>query len=223
MPRALVLILVLLIAAPVARGAVLTPGGASLQFHGSAHAGAGGLVLTDDDAQVGSVWYQTPVSLAEPFRVTFSYRTESLGFPALGHGDGFAFVVQSPTGSLVPLGTASSGAGHGYGGIPNSFGLVVDTYQANELGLYRNGSTAFGGTTDWNTLDAIGNWKHGVPGFPLPAGIDPNATPPVCTTLPQPSCTVGAAVFDLFGDPGSFARISDFWIGHGGALPDAAT
>ena len=112
-----------------------------LTIVGSAHGFGrdGRLQLTTDAGnQVGGVYYRTPVRLDG--RTSF---TQQVQFRSLRRGpsDGMAIVLQGASAS--PLGLA--GEGLGYGGVPNSVAVEIDTYQnghdpdANHLAILTNG------------------------------------------------------------------------------------
>jgi hypothetical protein len=214
-----------LVATSIADAAAQTvvPGPASIQLNGDAQLGQS-LVLTNGPSQLSSAWYETPLSLASPFRVTFSYRAEPAS-PFFPVGGGFGLVLQAAPSGPGTLGQAGD-PGFGYGGISNSLGLVVDL-QGKTLRLLENGgNTALINRTDWNTRDANGVWEHGVPGYPLPAGVDPDVSPPICqvnVTASAVSCTVGGIDMDM----GASIRLYDhYYVGHGFAsgsdLPSVA-
>lgn len=183
----------------------LFPTAASVQLNGDAQFNGQDLVLTGGASELSSAWYQTPLSLTEAFRVSFSYRAD-VPFVSSGAGDGFGLVLQAAPTGLATLGQPGA-PGNGYGGIANSLGLIVDIYDETLRLMQNGGNHALPNRTDWNTRDANGVWEHGVPGYPLPVGVDPDLTPPVCGIDPlhplNNYCTVGGIVIT---DPGAVAR-----------------
>ena len=71
--------------------------------------------------QVGAAWYPDLVGVANGFSVEYTFQ---LGSPQLGGGDGLAFVVQTQG----PTALGGLGGQLGYGGLPNSLAVEVDTY-----------------------------------------------------------------------------------------------
>lgn len=103
------------------------------------YGGEGKLQLTADAGnQVGGVYYGTPVRLDGQTSFTQQVQFRSL---RRGPADGMAIVLQGASAS--PLGIP--GEGLGYGGIPNSVAVEIDTYRnghdpdANHLAILTNG------------------------------------------------------------------------------------
>jgi hypothetical protein len=115
----------------------------SLEHGGSAHLDAvqKSIVLTESrPSEVGGVWMQIPQRLELGFvaAATFRIRLASRFCPDEHRlstcysraGDGMALVLQN--GYRSPKGDA--GAQLGYGGIPNSIAIEIDTFYNQELG-----------------------------------------------------------------------------------------
>ena len=80
-----------------------------------------------------AAWYQTPVPVAQPFQVNFTYTGQANG------ADGVAFVLQNDPKGTNALG--SVGGGLGYAGIKNSLAFELDIYNQSGTNLQSNGVT----------------------------------------------------------------------------------
>ena len=91
--------------------------------------------------------------LKQKYDVTQSWRTRftmqfdrhdpegwSLNSPVLGHGDGFAFVIQAQ-GSAAIGKTCNWGFCHGYEGIDYSVAVLFDVFGKDEVAVFKNGIT----------------------------------------------------------------------------------
>jgi hypothetical protein len=87
------------------------------------------LRLTPDDVnQVGAAWFITKQFVQHGFETTFRFQiTDSGGLSVDGQtgGDGFAFVIQNNSDSVIGIG----GAGMGYSFIPNPLAVEFDTWR----------------------------------------------------------------------------------------------
>jgi gliding motility-associated-like protein len=118
--------------------------------------------LTTTGGQGGSVWSPSTIDLTKPFDFTFEV---GLGDNDGGGADGMVFVLRQS-------GTSTGGIGSllGYGGIDNSIGIEIDTWQsgadiaageiaADHLGMNSNGTLDH----DLVAATAIDNIEDGLP------------------------------------------------------------
>ncbi|HEU4417940.1 MAG TPA: IPT/TIG domain-containing protein [Planctomycetota bacterium] len=94
-----------------------------LTLNGAAAQSGTALRVTNNvSAQVGSVWYTTPVLVAEGFETTFDF--------ALTNPEGLAFVIQGSPAGAAAIGGGIWGLGYGFGvtGTPitNSIAFEID-------------------------------------------------------------------------------------------------
>lgn len=115
-------------------------------------------LVADAGDQVGGVWYRTPVVLngQTSFSQQVQFRTQRTGL-----SDGMAVVLQGASPS--PLGAA--GEGLGYGGLPNSVAIEIDTYQnsydpdANHISVLADGNMSAQASYSPRTALASQNWR----------------------------------------------------------------
>lgn len=88
-------------------------------LHGTATGSCDCYTLTTTTSQAGSIWSPDFIDLTNPFDFTFQI---NLGFSD-GGADGMAFILRS-----TGLTTGIGGGELGYGGILNSIGIEVDTW-----------------------------------------------------------------------------------------------
>lgn len=72
--------------------------------------------------QAGSTWYATKQNITNGFQTIFKYR---LTYPDITRADGFAFVIQSQSATVI----GGAGCDVGYGGIPYSLAIEFDTFK----------------------------------------------------------------------------------------------
>jgi len=107
--------------------------------------------------QVGAVWYPELVPLAGGFSAEYTFQ---LGSPQAGGGDGLAFVVQTQG----PAAVGGLGGDLGYGGLPNSLAVEVDTFlnewpaaddpNANHVSVHTGGAAPNNGDEGWSIATA---------------------------------------------------------------------
>lgn len=103
-----------------------------LDIHGNASTTGNSLMLTDDvGGAAGAAYTSAKVSVARGFKTTFIY--QMTGNFGTGGADGFAFVINNATQTLIPADPDSSptGTGLGYDGIHNSVVVEFDTYDSD--------------------------------------------------------------------------------------------
>ncbi len=96
----------------------------NFQYNGNAHWDVDRAILTNDSYnQVGSIWYKNPINLSQFSKITVEF-TFFIG--SHEGADGITFALIDTNNSIYTYG--GSGGALGFGGIPNSFAVEIDTY-----------------------------------------------------------------------------------------------
>ena len=101
---------------------------------------SGNLVLTDGRDETGAAYLSSKVRVVDGFIATFSFKVETGSWSA-GSANGLVFVVQNVGAQAVGQ-SCSTGICHGYKSLGTaSFGVVINTYMANGVYVFKGGDT----------------------------------------------------------------------------------
>ena len=191
--------------------------------------------VTNQAAEVGSLWHTAPVQVVEGFETEFSFRMSSAP-------EGLAFVVQGSPAGAAALGGDLWGIGYGFGAnsspIPNSIAIEIDAVRqgflddtsANEVSIHTVG--AFGNSENEGVSiaratpaqDLSNSQSHTlrvlyVPGT-LEVFVDGAATP----LLSVPFTFENGGTQLLGGNTGGLGLATpDAWVGFTSSTPTSGT
>ena len=207
-----------------------------LALNGAAAQSTNHLRVTNSGAaQVGSVWFATPVMVREGFETEFSF-VMSTGV------EGLAFVVHGAPAGALALGGDFWGVGYGFGNssmpIPNSLAIEIDAVQqgflndtsANEVSIHtvgmlgnsENEGVSIGRVTP--AADLSNNQVHTlrvryVPGV-ITIFVDGAASPAITAPFTFEN---GGTQLSGGSTGGLFLPTGDAWVGFTSAAPLAAS
>lgn len=207
---------------------------ADLNLVGTSQQVGSALRLTSEEVnQAGAAWYKAPVSVANGFSSTFSFRLSGSvnGLSA----DGITFVVQSSS----PTALGAAGGNLGYAGIENSVAVEFDNWQntqfddpsANHIGILSGGSASHGfgpvavvpgGFADGNLHTATVSYSGGE----IRVSLDGSATPVVSMQADLAALVPlenGKAYLGFTGATGSGAQIQEITSWQVTPVPEPAT
>eukprot|EP00736_Rhodelphis_marinus_P001922 Rmarinus@m.86 len=112
----------------------------SVQTNGDARISNSVLYVVDGSSELGSAFWETPVSMQSAFVAEFSFEVDTSSW--LGNAEGFAFVVQATNDGTGALGSGSDGDySHGFIDIGSrSVGVIFNVYATNSLSVHVSGS-----------------------------------------------------------------------------------